>query len=60
MEEKKLTLYDESIQLHRQAKQLDMVRNYVAETLSHEPYANMDRTLCILLDLDYDEIMGRE
>ncbi len=60
MEEKKRTLYDENIQLHRQAQRLEIVRNYVADTLSHEPYASMDRTLCILLDLDYDEIMGRE
>lgn len=58
MERERETIYDENLRLHRTAKQLEMVSNYVACMLKYDNYPTIDRGLCVLLDLDYDEIMA--
>lgn len=55
--EGKTTIYEENITLHRTSKQFSMVRDFVISRLLHESFPKMDRDLCVLLDIDYDEIM---
>ena len=56
--EEKTTLYDENLRLERIAVKMELTRDYVIDVLRHESYPQMDRTLCLLLDIDYDEVIA--
>lgn len=56
--EEKITLYDENLKLCRTEVRMELAREYVADVLKHEHYPQMDRTLCLLLDIDYDEVIA--
>lgn len=56
--EEKMTMYDENLQLQRTAVKMELTRDYVIDTLRHETFPQMDRTLCLLLDIDYDEVIA--
>ena len=56
--EEKITLYDENLRLHRLEVRLELAREYVADALKHDTFPQMDRTLCLLLDIDYDEVIA--
>ena len=56
MEEKKITLYDENIMLHKLATRFEIARDYVINAIEHENYPTIGRELCVLMDIDYDEI----
>ncbi len=59
--EEKMTIYDENLQLHRQAKELEMVRKMVIHELETTKYASdFLKTLCVMMDIDYSEVLGKE
>ena len=59
--EEKMTIYDENLRLHRQAKELEMVRNMVIHEIETTNYASdFLKTLCVMMDIDYNDILGKE
>ena len=58
--EEKITLYDENLRLCRTEVRMELVRDYVIDVLKHEHYPQIDRTICLLLGIDYDEIKAEK
>lgn len=59
MEEKKITLYDENIKLYKVATRFEIARDYVINAITHEAYPTIGRELCVLMDIDYDEVKAK-
>lgn len=48
---------EENLRLCRLEVRMDIARDYVIDVLTHDSFPKIDRTLCLILNIDYDEVM---
>ena len=48
---------EENLRLCRLEVRMDIARDYIIDVMKNDTFPQMDRTLCLILNIDYDEVM---
>lgn len=51
---------EENLRLCRLEVRMDIARDYIVDVLKNDTFPQMDRTLCLIMDIDYDEVMAEK
>ena len=51
---------EENLRLCRLEVRMDIARDYIIDVMKNDTFPQMDRTLCLIMDIDYDEVMAEK
>lgn len=51
---------EETLRLNAIEVRMDIARDYIINVLKNDTFPQMDRTLCLIMDIDYDEVMAEK